>query len=711
MSSAETKIYGQTGEVGKDGLLNQEQQHLLDNIQERASCNAFAYVENMGPDNPFPMIAMATGIGKGKIIHKVIERQIRKKPESKVLVVAGTKLVLVKQTRQALTGYIESEDNDTVTNVTVFIEDNPLEDQRSFLYRTGKLRQKDANVHVATIQTIQSEQSRGRLNPKDYNLLIVDEVHNIGTTKRKATIDQFEKVVGFTATPYRNSGMLKSPEQYGFTVIENLPLLEAQRLRLLPPLVGIQIDTKGLVDEVPTTKTGAIDFARLEKILKESPDLRPYIADRIAKIISDEDRRYKTVVTVNFVWEAQELAELLHEKGIRVGIAVNQQASKEIHTEEIPAINTIERYKLPEDDPNSIQVLISPYVVSEGFDAPATEVLVWASPTDSHLRYTQYTGRLARRAEGKLFGVVVDCLYQTSQYGWSYNMGMWMKGDVKQLENGMLWLGPETDIETLKKLPQVEAVRRQADVKPLESLQKETLLKVQEDDFIISNKTMRNMFIGGYEKLKPIIQIVLSKLKNENAEFIKQRINRATVTTVVTNRERFIELMIESGANLKIAKVTESDFILSQPSLMAVFTGSYYDTIKPILQRVLQKIEEEKQNILDKKSNKGRIVTVITKRNKFIQMMVEEGANLRSSEVKAQDNDFVLSQPSIISTFVGSYAETLAPLIQAVIEQLETENSQFIAKRKRGSNIVIVVTDRNRFIQEMVRRGARLREK
>jgi len=318
-----------------------------------------------------------------------------------------------------------------------------------------------ANVHVATIQTLQSVLRRGVINPEEYDLLIVDEVHNIGTSKRMDTINQFKKAIGFTATPYRHSGRYKTPEQYGFRVVESLTLPEAQNLQLLPPLMGIQIDTKELVDNIPTTNSGQIDYKQLEKILKKSGDLRPFIVDRVVPIISSEDRNYKTVVVVNYVWEAQELAKLFYKKGIKVGLAVNKRAAKTIHTDEIPALDSIERYALSESDNKSIQVLISPYVASEGFDAPFTEALVWASPTDSPLRYTQYTGRLARRAEGKAFGIVVDCLYQTNKYRWSYNMGMWMKGDVVQLDSGLLWLGPEAEVRQISNLPQAQILRTQ----------------------------------------------------------------------------------------------------------------------------------------------------------------------------------------------------------------------------------------------------------
>ncbi len=359
---------------------------------------------------------------------------------------------------------------------------------------------------------------------------------------------------------------MKKPEDYGFTIIDSLPLPEAQDLKLLPPLLGMQIDTKEVVDVIPLTLSGNINFKALEKVLKASPELRPYIADKIASIISSEGNQYKTVIAVNFVWEAQELASLLREKGITVGVAVNKASAKQIHSEEIPAIDSVERYKLPKEDEKSIQVLISPYVASEGFDAPFTEVLVWASPTDSSLRYTQYTGRLARRNPGKRFGVVVDCLYQTNQYSWSYNMGMWMKGDVKQLENGFLWLGPDMDIDLIKRLPIIQTLNNQNNPKDLNELQKEGLLDVQDTDFVLSTPQIAKFFrYSDVERIKKIAQ----ELKEANNSMFSIRTSRSQKVEVCVDKDEFVKILIQQGFSFRypfidaLNKIQENEFPLN----------------------------------------------------------------------------------------------------------------------------------------------------
>src|SRR5260221_11375505 len=135
------RIYGLTGNTSIDGFLTLEQRHQLDTIQENTANKCLEYLANRQKGELFPSIAMATGIGKGKIIHKIIEGQVRQKRDSKILLIAGTKIILVEQSHKALMQYIESEDDDEIISETTEIElDSESEfDQGSFLYKTGKI--------------------------------------------------------------------------------------------------------------------------------------------------------------------------------------------------------------------------------------------------------------------------------------------------------------------------------------------------------------------------------------------------------------------------------------------------------------------------------------------------------------------------------------------------------------------------------------------
>ncbi len=704
------ELFGLTGVIGKDGLLTREQEALLNGLQEQAADHVVDHLNKLQSGDKFPLVAMATGIGKGNIIHRVISKTIDVKPDAKILVIAGTKLMLVAQTQEALQGYqdtyVESEDADISIEEGADDEESELDSESNHAYTVGKYGA-DTNVQVATIQTLQAVQRKEHIDPKDFDLVIVDEVHNIGTSKRLEALKGFIKAVGFTATPYRYSGRLKSPDQYGFDIIESLTLPEIQELRLLPPLCGIQIDTKDLVDDIPMTATGKIDFKGLEKILKNSPELRPYIADRVAGMITGEGKGYKTVIAVNFVWEAQELAQLLHDKGIKVGIAINQADSEVIHTNEIPALDSIDRYKLPMNNPKAVQVLISPYVASEGFDAPFMEVLVWASPTDSSLRYTQYTGRLARRFPGKAFGVVVDCLYQTNQYNWSYNFGMWMKDDVKQLENGMLWLGPGQDIEIVKELPVVRNFIESSSRASIEDLQKLGLIQLQDSDFPISIKRFLPMFIGEYKTLGPIYNRAKARMIEEFPEVVTYRL-RGGQKILCADEDVFIRLMIEEGAVIRASDaLQEEDFVISWVAFQRNFIGEYY-LLKPIIKSLLENLKLGYPKSFKFRRDGDITISVFEDRSILINEMLKLGAKLRNPDIvdlKYEDFPFTVNGLSI---FIGGRTDVKKRANQAM-DIIRQSHPDVITRRTVRGHVITVVTNKDLFVSTMISLGAKLK--
>jgi len=708
-----------------DGILSIEKSAELDALQEVAAEDTLNFLDVRTPEDQFPLIAMATGIGKGRIIHKIIEKRVRRNPSAKILVIAGTKLTLVDQTQSALQGYLEESDgiehdwvnsefDDELNEITEDVSEENIE--RSFLYSTVDYKQRkesEANVHVGTIQTIQSDSGKGNLNPEDYDLVIVDEAHNIGTQKRLEVIKKFKNVVGFTATPYRHTGVLKVPEQYGFTIINSLTLPEAQEREFLPPLIETPITTEHLIDEIPTNLNGEIDYKKLEKLLKDSPNLRPFIADKIQEYIVDGEDNKKTIIAVNFVWEAEEIAKLLKEKGISVGVAVNQQAARLIHSEEIPALDAIERYKLPKENANSLQVLISPYVASEGFDAPLTEVLVWASPTDSSVRYTQFTGRLARRAPGKQYGHVIDFLYQTAQYKWSYNFGQWMKDTVVQLPNGRLFQGSKKQLQRVTSmqgtgnpllLPNVDI--------GLEDLQATSnLLPIQETDFVLGRNHMSRLFIGGgTPRVRKIADEVLASIQSINPELFVNRTSGYQVVAAITDKALVISEMVKRGVELQrdIPPLADTEIAISQPSLTASYQG-HYKKLEEVANLVLQQLEEENPDlIVERRSGKTTIVKAVRDREIFDQLMQKHGIELKQQLQASEEGEFDMTQANLQANFEGGWKK-IGPAANDVMEEMRSKSPHLVVQRTSGVQPVNAITDIQLLIQLMEKRGIRSR--
>jgi type I site-specific restriction endonuclease len=148
---------GLTGSFEKDGILTPIQQLELERLQNQTAAKIINKLNALDSDSKFPMVAMATGFGKGRIIHKVIAETKKKRPNARILLIAGTKNILVEQTHVSLNEHQERD-------YFIVESDNDIEDDRyeieselidpSFSYKTGQYKS-GADVEITTIQKIQ----------------------------------------------------------------------------------------------------------------------------------------------------------------------------------------------------------------------------------------------------------------------------------------------------------------------------------------------------------------------------------------------------------------------------------------------------------------------------------------------------------------------------------------------------------------------------
>jgi superfamily II DNA or RNA helicase len=407
-----------TGVTGtdRDGVLSATKQRALNARQSVAAAAVTSYWKAASPQHPYPLLALPTGIGKGRIAQLIMETS----QHEKILLIVGTKNVLLRQNMDALTDFVREE-----TGIETF----------SLLPDTS------ARVVICTWQGL-GAWLRKDIEHARFGLVVVDEAHNSGTEARLRILTQLapDHGVGLTATSYRSSGTYKAPEDYGFTVVDSTTLPEAINERWLSPLVGIAIDSKVILPAAVMTGM-SLSGAKLGRALSKHPLLFENIARTLATNFLPKGM--KTIIAVNRVREEGcVIARTLQELGFKVGLAVNQRDTM-LLSGEFTTYGAIERYKLPHDHPDAIQILISPQVVGEGFDAPATECIVWAAPTLSALRYTQVMGRGCRRCFGKAYCLVVDFVYLIEDYGYSLSFAQFFKKkEIQYLEGGFMYVGP-----------------------------------------------------------------------------------------------------------------------------------------------------------------------------------------------------------------------------------------------------------------------------
>jgi superfamily II DNA or RNA helicase len=419
----EAKIYGTTG-TKKDGLLSTEQQRALDRRQSQCVKRVQDYWGTQNGSGLYPEIAMPTGFGKGRVVHRLLKSS----KHDQILTIVGSKNILLDQSQDVLAGLAMDDTGESDFSI---------------------LPDLSGRTVLATWQGLTSF-SRKHTKRPGFGLGVIDEVHNIGTRSRTELLKWLkpEHVVGLTATSHRASGEFRAPEDYGFTVVDSMPLPECIDKRWLSPLLGVCVDTQVMLPAAVRSK-GPLNQRLVSRALRQHPHLFNDIANDIADRFLPSGM--KTVIVVNRVnEEACVIAKELMDRGYKVGLAVNQKAAKEL-CDRFITLDAIRRYKLPHDHPESIQVLISPQVIGEGFDAPATECVIWACPTMSHVRYTQVIGRGSRRCWMKKYCLIVDYVYMIENYGYSLNFAQFFKKeDLQELDNGLMYVGPENEASSLE---------------------------------------------------------------------------------------------------------------------------------------------------------------------------------------------------------------------------------------------------------------------
>ncbi|HHP0467281.1 TPA: DEAD/DEAH box helicase family protein [Vibrio harveyi] len=323
-----------------------------------------------------PLAILPTGAGKSIICAKLIEEAISFKSDKtiRVLVVTHSK-ELVEQ------------------NYEKFVAIAPAVDVG--VYSAGlKRKDTDNQVIFASVQSIFNKNTVGA-----FDLMIVDECHLIpksGDGRYRKLISRLSesnpklRVIGLTATPYRlGCGYLYEGKGKIFdSVATEVTLNELLDLGFLSPIISRRprksVDLKGV-------KKVAGEFVLSQLAERMMDDNLTEIA--IDDVLTQSDGRRSWLFFCSSILHAEKTAEYLTEKGVRCAVISGNTPARE-------------RDKLiAEFKSLKLTCLVNCEVLTTGFDAPSTDLIVMLRPTESTALYQQMAGRGMRIAEGK-----TDCL-------------------------------------------------------------------------------------------------------------------------------------------------------------------------------------------------------------------------------------------------------------------------------------------------------------
>lgn len=258
---------------------------------------------------------------------------------------------------------------------------------------------------------------------RDAALVIVDEAHGSVTPRYTRilgllgiTFRTLERpLIGLTATPFRGFNQAETHrlvERYGANrldigIFESDPYSSLQKLGMLANVEHRELTgaTMQLTDE--ELRTAALPFqhnlpSAAEQRLGEDVDRNQMLLSEIARLPAD----WPVLLFATSVNHAKLMAARLNSKGI---------AARAIDS----ATPSAERRKIIDDyRVGMIQVITNYGVLAQGFDAPATRVVVVARPTYSPNVYTQMIGRGLRgpRNGGKETCLILDVKDNITNY-------------------------------------------------------------------------------------------------------------------------------------------------------------------------------------------------------------------------------------------------------------------------------------------------------
>ena len=262
-------------------------------------------------------------------------------------------------------------------------------------------------VNIGDVFTVATVQTLSRIDlskiQNEFDCIIVDECQHVCSSADKVT--QFEKVItslcspylyGITATPYRADGL----ERCMFALLGGI-VHEVPQSAVVGNTVPVRVkfvDTgyKPDVDKI-TDGDGTLNYAKLISDITENKDRNAVIVGEIQRaaqnggvlVLSDRLQHLDVM--------EKRLCAVLPYRTARLGIAATK-AGKDRRARILTDLNS-----------GALNVVFATYkLAKEGLDVPNLRTVVLSCPVKDKTTVIQSAGRVARKADGKEYGTVID---------------------------------------------------------------------------------------------------------------------------------------------------------------------------------------------------------------------------------------------------------------------------------------------------------------
>lgn len=360
---------------------------LPDSIEARAyQMNAAcAVVERWMAGDRGTLLILPTGCGKtitsGIVAQDVIEHQ-----EGRVLFLAHRE-TLINQAHNCM---------QSAFGFAACIEMGS-QSEAEFRSLTGQ----DAEVVVATVQSLHLNRLQERFSPGRFSHIILDEAHRSGADSYGTVIDYFRdaKLMGITATPDGSkTGIGHRYNSIAYQMSFTQAVQEEHLCRFIHRTVPVPINLKEIRTTGGDYKIGDIIERISPSIEKICFNIKPHIVGR------------QTVIFTPDVGSAKAMADMLVEMGVSAEYVAGTGGKFGVGRE-------LKKDRLDRFEKREFQVIVCCELLTEGWDVPAVSCVVICRPTRKRWKYIQMVGRGTRQwhAGGKKNLLVLDLDWQCDE--------------------------------------------------------------------------------------------------------------------------------------------------------------------------------------------------------------------------------------------------------------------------------------------------------
>ncbi|MBO2535349.1 DUF3427 domain-containing protein [Rummeliibacillus suwonensis] len=271
---------------------------------------------------------------------------------------------------------------------------------------SGHSKDIHARYLFATIQTLSSEQYLQQFDPKEFDYILIDEVHRAGAKSYEKIFNHFQPqfLLGMTATPERTDD---------YNIFERFDYNVAYEIRLQSALEEEML--------CPFHYFGVIDYEQNGVLIDEVTTLQKLISDERVEHIIDKITYYgfsgekvHGLMFCSSKEEAYKLSSALNKKGFKT-CALTGDHSQDEREEAIKRLET-----------GDLQYILTVDIFNEGIDIPFINQIAMLRQTQSSIIFIQQLGRGLRKHASKEYVTIIDFI---GNYKNNYLIPIALSGD------------------------------------------------------------------------------------------------------------------------------------------------------------------------------------------------------------------------------------------------------------------------------------------